>query len=587
MAATCPIDFDVASLRDNVRAVYTRVAANPTGDFHFHRGPAYAVERLGYDPSELRALPRASTERFAGVGNPLAMGAPALGETVLDHACGAGMDLLLAARRLGSSGRAIGVDMTPAMREQATLAAALAGVAERTRILPGLLEELPLDDASVDVVISNGVLNLSPDKRQALREVFRVLRPGGRLLLADVVVRRELTLPVRQSPELWAACIGGALPEPELLELVSAAGLRNGRVEARFQSFAGSSAEAKVSVDLELSAVNFSAQKPRTWAASRDQSRKEMHMNAVIQPTSVSPYQRVIAASKRARWDLDQDVLRGRSLEREHKYLPDGLSLAHTLKFLAESEQRFMSRVQGRSYANIFGLVERFINAKVLQLSQHHFFGNQLALEALVRFSDEELKHQELFRRIERLAAEGMPEGYRFLPNPNDVAGVVLARSSWSVLALTCHIELFTLAHYKRSIEPDASLSPLFKDVLLFHWKEESQHAVLDELEWRRVDGTLGAAERVKAVDDLLALVAAVDGILQLQAAADADYFASQLKRRLSADELASVQATFLRAYRYQYIGSGIEQTRFVDILFGLVGDVEATRIKAALAPLL
>jgi len=310
-------------------------------------------------------------------------------------------------------------------------------------------------------------------------------------------------------------------------------------------------------------------------------------MNAVIQSTSAAPYLRAITASKRARWEIDHDVLRGRSLEQEHKYLPDGLSLAHTLAFLSESEQRFMSQVQGRSYANIFGLVERFINAKVLELSQHHWFGEQAALEALVRFSDEELKHQELFRRVEQLAARGMPEGYRFLPDPNDVARVVLERSTWAVLALTCHIELFTLAHYKRSIEPDASLSPLFKDVLMFHWKEESQHAVLDELEWLREDEALSSAERTKAVDDLLALVTAVDGILQLQAAADAGYFADHLKRRLSDTELASVKATFLRAYRYQYIGSGIEQTRFPEILFGLVGDLESTRIQAALGPLL
>lgn len=263
MAATCPIDFDVASLRESVRAVYTRVATDPNGDFHFHRGIAYAVEQLGYSRRELEALPGAATERFAGVGNPLAMGAPRSGQTVLDHACGAGMDLLLAARHVGTTGRAIGVDMTPAMREQAERAAVLAGMSDRICVLPGLLEELPLEPASVDVVISNGVLNLSPNKRQALREIFRVLRPGGRLLLADVVVRRELALPVRQSPELWAACIGGALPEPELLELAQAAGLRDGCIEARFRSFAGSRAEGTVSADLELGAVNFSATKPR------------------------------------------------------------------------------------------------------------------------------------------------------------------------------------------------------------------------------------------------------------------------------------------------------------------------------------
>jgi hypothetical protein len=310
-------------------------------------------------------------------------------------------------------------------------------------------------------------------------------------------------------------------------------------------------------------------------------------MNAVIQNLASNPYQRAVTASKRARWELDRDVLRGRTLEPEHKYLPDGLSLAHAVDFLSPSEQRFMSQVQGRSYANVFGLVERFIAAKVLQLSQHHVFGDQQALEALVRFSDEELKHQELFRRMEELAARGMPEGYRFLPEPNAVARVVLAKSSWSVLALTCHIELFTLAHYKKSIEPDAGLSPLFKDVLLFHWKEESQHAVLDELEWRRVDATLTASERAAAVDDLLALVGAVDGILQGQAAADAGYFVDHLKRRLPDGQVAELQATFLRAYRYQYIGSGIEQTRFAEILFELVGESQATRIKTALAPLL
>lgn len=262
MAATCPIDFDIASLRESVRAVYTRVAADPNGDFHFHRGPDYAVQQLGYDARELADLPRDATDRFAGVGNPLAMATLPLGATVLDHACGAGMDLLLAARRVGPTGRAIGVDMTEAMREQAERGAQQSGMAPRIRIVPGLLEELPLADASVDFVISNGVLNLSPDKRQALMEIFRVLRPGGRLLLADVVVQRELTLPVRRSPELWAACIAGALPEPELLELTSAVGLREGRIEARFKSFLGSSAESQVAADLELGAVNFSARKP-------------------------------------------------------------------------------------------------------------------------------------------------------------------------------------------------------------------------------------------------------------------------------------------------------------------------------------
>src|SRR6185436_6700433 len=124
--------------------------------------------------------------------------------------------------------------------------------------------------------------------------------------------------------------------------------------------------------------------------------------------------------------------------------------------------------------------------------------------EALVRFTDEELKHQELFRRLHRMMAACMPAGYRFVPDPNVVAGVVLGRSTWAALALTCLIELFTQAHYRQSIEPDAALDPLWKDVFLFHWKEEAQHAIVDELEWRREDTRLDGAARDVAVGDLI-----------------------------------------------------------------------------------
>jgi SAM-dependent methyltransferase len=259
MAATCPIHLDVGALRDRIRAVYTRVADDPTGDFHFHRGPRYAVEVLAYDAAELETLPPRATARFAGVGNPLAIGPVVAGQTVLDHACGAGMDLLLAARRVGPAGKAIGVDMTPRMRESARMSADEAGVSDRVEILDGMFEELPVATASVDVVLSNGVLNLAPDKRRVLREVRRVLRPGGALYLADVVVQRELTLRARSEPELWAACIGGALMESELHSLAAEAGLVDTTIHGRFLSFAGTSAEAKVAKDLQLSAVHFSA----------------------------------------------------------------------------------------------------------------------------------------------------------------------------------------------------------------------------------------------------------------------------------------------------------------------------------------
>lgn len=262
MALNCPTGFDVARLRELVSATYERVALAPEGDFHFHRGPAYAADYLGYDARELSELPDLATARFAGVGNPIAVGPFARGETVLDHACGAGMDLLLAARRVAPTGRAIGVDMTAAMRAQARRAAAAAGLDEIVEIREGFFEDLPVASSSIDVVLSNGVVNLSPDKPRVLSEIVRVLRPGGRLHLADVVVQRELRLEAREQPELWAACIGGALPEPELLELTRSAGLADVRLVSRFDCFANTSAEQKVSRDLAVQAVSVFAKKP-------------------------------------------------------------------------------------------------------------------------------------------------------------------------------------------------------------------------------------------------------------------------------------------------------------------------------------
>jgi hypothetical protein len=298
-------------------------------------------------------------------------------------------------------------------------------------------------------------------------------------------------------------------------------------------------------------------------------------------------YAKCIDASKRVRWDIDRDVIRGRQFDFTRKFLPDGLSMVRDLPFLDGREQRLVSQIQGRTYANMFGLVERFIGAKILEVSRDHWLGDQTALEALVRFTDEELKHQELFRRLEGMVAVGMAPGYTFAPQPNEVAGAVLGKSTWAVLALTCAIELLTLAHYRQGIEPDTELSELWKDVFVFHWREESQHAILDELEWVRVDSVLSAAERDAGVTDLIALVGAVDGIVQAQAASDARYFAAACGRRLSGSEIEAVESTFLRAYRWQYIGSGVSDARFQKILGGMIDERHMARIGASLAPIL
>jgi hypothetical protein len=242
-----------------------------------------------------------------------------------------------------------------------------------------------------------------------------------------------------------------------------------------------------------------------------------------------------------------------------------------------------MSQIQGRTYANMFGLVERFINCKILEISREHWTGDQVALEALVRFSDEELKHQELFRRVEALAAAAMPVGYQFLPQPNEVASVVLSKSTWSVLGLTYVIELFTQSHYVSSIDQGENLSPLFKDIFLFHWREESQHANIDELEWISEDRKLTPEQREQSVNDLIALVGAVDGLLQAQATSDAEFFLTSCGSSLDDKNQRRVKETFLSAYRWQYIVSGVELARFQKTLRALVSPEQHRRIAEAL----
>ena len=310
-------------------------------------------------------------------------------------------------------------------------------------------------------------------------------------------------------------------------------------------------------------------------------------MNTTTAANSADRYARVIEASKRIRWDIDRDVIRGRNFDFTRKFLPDGLSKLDRLGFLGADDRRLLGQIQGRTYANMFGLVERFIGAKMLDISREHWLGDQKAMEALVRFTDEELKHQELFRRIEGMVAEGMPAGYQFLPKTNDVAGVVLGKSSWSVLALTTHIELFVLAHYRQSIDTDGELSELFKDVFLYHWKEESQHAILDELEWRREDAKLTPEQRDQAVADLIGLVAAVDGIVQAQAASDADYFFKVCRGPYSGEQSTRVRDGILHAYRWQYIVSGVEEPRFQGVLGSLISKAQGRRIGEALAPIM
>ena len=298
-------------------------------------------------------------------------------------------------------------------------------------------------------------------------------------------------------------------------------------------------------------------------------------------------YARCIKASKRVRWDIDADVFRGRSFDFRRKFLPDGLTKVNDLAFLTPEEKRTMSHVQGRSYASIFGLLERFISTKTLEMAIRYGLGDQIALEGLVRFSDEEIKHQELFRRIEAALGAKMPGGYVLVADANEVARTVLGKSSWAVLAMTCHVELFTQVHYRESIERDEELSDLYRDVFRFHWLEECQHAVMDEIEWCREDRTLSPEARDAAVDDLISLICGLDHLLQGQSAADAGYFMRLCDRTFTPAEQHAIRETVLRAYRWQYIASGCQHPHLMKLLGGMVTQPQMQRIRSAIAPII
>jgi arsenite methyltransferase len=195
-----PVDVDV--LREEIQKTYTDVSTAPEQEFIFPTGRAWA-EDLGYPQPELGNVPDATVDSFAGVANPHVLGRIEEGAVVLDLGCGAGTDLLIAAQMAGPSGRAIGVDMTPAMLERARASADAMGLGERVELYETLIESLPLPDASVDVVVSNGVIDLVPDKDAVFAEIDRVLKPGGRLQIADVVIHSEVSEDARKRIDLW------------------------------------------------------------------------------------------------------------------------------------------------------------------------------------------------------------------------------------------------------------------------------------------------------------------------------------------------------------------------------------------------
>lgn len=234
--------LDRTSILSAVREMYEEVATCPTREFHFPTGRP-ACEYVGYPKEELDALPETAVESFAGVGYPFLADRIREGATVIDVGSGSGVDVLIAARRTGPGGRVIGVDMTRSMIEKASANLQAARVAHAW-LTEGNAEEIPVDDAEADVVTSNGVINLVPDKARAFREIYRVLKPGGFIQIADIVLTKPVSANSKSNAALWAECVVGAEPEHDYLELIRQAGFVDVMVIDRLDYFARSGNES-------------------------------------------------------------------------------------------------------------------------------------------------------------------------------------------------------------------------------------------------------------------------------------------------------------------------------------------------------
>jgi arsenite methyltransferase len=258
-SATRPVDVDRDGLRRAIQQEYTIVAEEPDRGFHFHTGRPLA-RILGYDDAWLEGIPEPTIASFAGTGSPFRLGAIRPGEHVVDVGSGGGIDSLIASKMVGAEGRVIGVDMTPAMLAKARASAAVMG-ATNAEFREGYAESLPVDDGWADVVISNGVMNLFPDKPAVLREMARVLRPGGRLQIADILVDRPVPVGARCNIDLWTGCIAGAVMEPDLQAMVTDAGFVDFEITWRADVFGGAP-QASSAAQFGTVGINFRARKP-------------------------------------------------------------------------------------------------------------------------------------------------------------------------------------------------------------------------------------------------------------------------------------------------------------------------------------
>ncbi len=298
----------------------------------------------------------------------------------------------------------------------------------------------------------------------------------------------------------------------------------------------------------------------------------------------ISPRTQYVPASTRIRERAAGGELVGKAADVWGKILPDGLSLIHHFDFLTDGERRFVNRIQGRTYANLFEFVSRYMKLDVLQENRDQWRMGQATHVLRQRFEAQEFSPEDSFSEIEYVVGRTMASGYQFVPNAGRIASVVSTKSLWAMLALTLNFELSTQQHFDESIAGDESISPLFKDAFLSHRSRASLNAVISELEWILHDAKLMVQERDKAVKDFVELLEVLDRILQAQARADMQYFAMNCDRPAGKGTLLAVEDGLLKAYRWQYIFSGMRNPRYTEVSSGLVSEAHTAMIQRTLA---
>jgi hypothetical protein len=295
-------------------------------------------------------------------------------------------------------------------------------------------------------------------------------------------------------------------------------------------------------------------------------------------------YARALDGSLRQAWTVD-DVFRGRTFDFTKRFLPERIAGVDSIAFLDGNERLKLNQIRGNSYCHLFAFVEEFIVPMVLAEATRDVYGDEKRLWSLLRFAEEEVKHQEMMRRASEQFTVGFGTSCELVGGREAVAQAVLATSPLAALLLTSAIEWFVQLHYVEHVRDEAQLDPLFRDLLKFHWIDESRHAKLDSLLIAEVASDASKAEREASIDDLLQLGMAIDGLLAQQIELDIEALERASVRQFSADERDAVRVGQRGAYRWTFLVSGLEHPRFLEVVDAVSADGRA-KLEAAVAAL-